>query len=563
MSSRRADAVVDEPGLLDYVRILWRHKVLILLTVVIAVAAMVGIDHTRTKVYQGTAQVLFTMQGQPAATAATVPVTTDLQLVDSAPVQALVAKQLGLPKAPKVAVTEVGTTNVANVAVSSTDPAFAAKAANAYARAYITVGTNQYLSQELATERQIQDRLGSVQTQVTSLNAKLSGLPLTGTASTSLQARLSNLYSQESYLQQQLGQIQIVTAEYSSAGQLVTSATVPTAPVSPKKAEDAILAGLVGLLLGIGLALLRDHFDDRLRSAEDLENASGGLPTIGLIPAVRDWRDHFDPLLVSALRPHSPAAEAYRTLRTSVQFMSLERPVKLLQITSAAAAEGKTTTAANVAYTMADAGQRVALVDCDLRRPRVHEFYGLANTVGLTSVMAGTTTLDEALHQAPNEANLFILGSGPIPPNPAELLAGERVGQIFNELLARFDIVILDSSPVLPVTDPLALAARADAVLIVASAGVTTTRSIERTIELLGRVDARVIGTVFNRAPQSREYYGAGYGYGYGYFSEHANGNGKDPAVAAAANGNGKVAPSSLGARLATTMRRSRRDEQG
>lgn len=524
-----------EPGLLDYLRILWRHKALVLVTFVVCVAAMVGVDHTRTKVYQGTANLLFQLQGSQASTGATVPVTTDLQVVTSQPVQDVVAKMLG-EKAPKATVTEVGTTNVAAINVRSTSPAFAARAANAYAHAYITVQTEQFVSQQLATERQIQSHLTTLQGEVTTVNNQLNGItpPKNGVApaETNLQAQLTNLYSQISYLQQQLGQVQLVTAQYSSAAQLVTPAIVPTKPVSPKKTEDAILAGIVGLLLGIGLALLRDHFDDRLRSSEDLEAAADGLPAIGLVPAVRDWRDRSSAFLISQSRPRSPAAEAYRTLRTSVQFMSLERPVRLLQVTSPAAAEGKTTTSANLAYAMAEAGQRVVLVDCDLRRPRVHTFFGCGNERGVTSILLGTHTFEECLRPVPGHETLAILPSGPIPPNPAELLAGEQAAQLFQRLLEDADVVVLDSSPVLPVTDSIALAARVDGVLLVAAAGTSTTRAVARSLELLARVDARIIGTVLNRAPEGGgyAYYRSRYGYGYGY--------GPEP-VAAASGGNG------------------------
>lgn len=500
---------------------------------VVAGAAALSIDQVRAKVYQGTAEVLFTLQGQAASTSATVPVTTDLQLVDGAPEQAVVAQDLHLGKAPKVTVTEVGTTNVAQIAVRSPNASFATKAANDFANAYIHVQTTQFVSSQLQTEKQIQGRISALQAQITNVTDQLSATSASSSSSspTQLQAQLTNLYSQQTYLQQQLGQVQLATAQDSSAGQLVTPAVVNHSPVSPKKVEDLLLAVLVGLLLGIGLALLRDHFDDRIRGAEDLEEATSGLPTIGLVPAVRDWRERAAPFLVSSRRPRSPAAEAYRTLRTSVQFMALERPVKLLQVTSPAASEGKTTTSANLAYTMAEAGQHVVLIDCDLRRPRVHEFFGLSNDNGLTSVLTGHATFDEALHKAPGMPNLLIFSSGPIPPNPAEILAGERAAKLFRTLSETVDVVILDSSPVLPVTDAIALAARVDGVLLVATAGVSTERGVSRTLELLGRVDARVVGTVLNRAPEGGGYsyyryrYGSAYGYGE-TAPKNGNGNG-------------------------------------
>ena len=521
-----------EPGLLDYLRILWRHKVVIALTMAVATAAAVALDEARTPTYQGTAQILFTFQGTsgstPSAGLSAADVATDIELIQSAPVQAAVAKTLH-SAAPTVTATEVGTTNVAQIAVRSTSPAFAAAAANAYARAYIQVTTQDYVNSQLSTERQIQIQITAVQKQIDAITT-------TPGAATSPQgqAQLSGLYTELSSLQQQLSQLQVTTAQGASAGQLVVPAVPSSVPVSPKRAQDAVVAAGVGLLLGLGLALLRDHVDDRIRDVDDLEEAAGGLPTIGLIPALPEWRDRKTPFLVTSERPRSPAAEAYRALRTSIKFMALERPVKTLQVTSPGATEGKTTTSANLAYAMAESGQRVVLVDCDLRRPRVHEFFHLPNEVGLTSILLGETPVEEALvpvRGKEGHEGLMVLPSGGIPPNPSELLSGERAASLFRHLAESADIVILDSSPVLPVTDAVVLAARVDGVLLVAAAGISTARALTRSLELLARVDAPLVGTVLNRDPEAASY---GYGYRYGYNSppEPAYGSGNG-------NGNG------------------------
>ncbi len=535
-----------EPSLLDYLRILWRHKLLIVLTVVVTTGTVVVLDQVRTRTYQGTAQILFTLQGASSSSSSSssgaltpAAVATDIDLIQSTPVEAAVAKTLHTA-APVVSATEVGTTNVAQIAVRSSSPAFAAAAANAYARAYIHVTTADYINAQLATESQIQGQITSVQAHITTIT-------LTPGSATSPQdqAQLTGLYAQLSTLQQQLSQAQLATAQGASAGQLVVPAVPNPVPVSPKRTEDAVIAIGVGLLLGIGFALLRDHLDDRIRDVDDLEQAAGGLPTIGLIPSLPDWRDRKAPYLVTAERPRSPAAEAYRSLRTSIKFMAAERPVKILQITSPGANEGKTTTSANLAYAMAESGQRVVLVDCDLRRPRVHEFFGLTNEVGLTSVLLGETPVEDALVAVPGATCLSVLPSGPIPPNPSELLSGERTAALLGKLADSADVVVLDSSPVLPVTDAVVLAARADGVLLVAAAGISTAQSLTRSLELLDRVDARLIGTVFNRAPETAAYR---YGYSYGYGQTNANGNTKETA-----NGNGNGKPRevpSLGAGL-------------
>jgi capsular exopolysaccharide synthesis family protein len=439
-------------------------------------------------------------------------------------------------------VTEVGTTNVAQIAVRSTDPVFAAAAANAYATAYINVSTNDYLSSQAAAEKEIQAQINTEQAQINALEQ--------APATSQTQAQIAGLTNEVAALNSQLTQLQLVTAQGANAGELVVRAVPDYVPVSPKRVQDAVIAAAVGLLLGLGFALLRDHLDDRIRDAADLENAASGLPTVGLIPPLPDWRDRKSPFLVSAERPRSPAAEAYRALRTSVKFMGVERPVKLLQVTSPGATEGKTTTAANLAYAMAGSNQRVVLVDCDLRRPRVHEFFHLPNTVGLTSFLLGDTPIEAALQRVPGNPGLVVLPSGPIPPNPSELLSGDRAAWLFQYLADSADVVVLDSSPVLPVTDAVVLAARVDGVLLVAAAGVSTARGVNASLELLGRVDARVVGTVLNRAPEATGAYGYGYGYAYGgrYSATyepgaHGNGNGNGHGT-----GNGNGAGNSNGA---------------
>jgi len=526
-----------EPGLLDYLRILWRHKFVIALTMVAATGAVVALDQARTPTYQGTAQILFTFQGTSGSASSaglsSADVATDIELIQSAPVQAAVAKTVHTT-APAVTATEVGTTNVAQIAVRSTSPDFAAAAANAYARSYIQITTQDYVNSQLATERQIEAQITTVQNQINTITKTAASA-----TSSPAQAQLSGLYTELSSLQQQLSQVQVTTTQGASAGQLVVPAVPDTVPVSPKRVQDAVIAAGLGLLLGLGFALLRDHLDDRIRDADDLEEATGGLPTIGLIPALPEWRDRKNPFLVTSERPRSPAAEAYRALRTSVKFMALERPVKILQVTSPGATEGKTTTSANLAYAMAESGQRVVLVDCDLRRPRVHEFFDLPNEVGLTSCLLGETQIEEALLRVRGNEGLLVLPSGAIPPNPSELLSGERAALLFRHLAESADIVILDSSPVLPVTDAVVLAARVDGVLLVAAAGISTARALTRSLEVLGRVDAPVVGTVLNRDPETASY---GYGYRYGsnaaYEPTQANGN-QNVTVTVNGNGNG------------------------
>ena len=200
--------------------------------------------------------------------------------------------------------------------------------------------------------------------------------------------------------------------------------------------------------------------------------------------------------------PESAASESFRSLRTSIRFLHLGRSARVLQVTSPSAGEGKTSTLANLAVTMAGTGQRVCVVCCDLRRPRLHEFFGKDRSVGFSSVITGTP-LVEALQPVEAVPGLYLLAAGPTPPNPAELLASDPVNQIFADLKATFDLVLVDSPPLLPVTDAAVLSWHADVVLMVVSAGRTTRRALSRAAEVLEQVKAPVAGLVVNRAPSS------------------------------------------------------------
>jgi capsular exopolysaccharide synthesis family protein len=310
---------------------------------------------------------------------------------------------------------------------------------------------------------------------------------------------------------------------------------VPAKPADPKKVFNVILAVIVGLGVGIAVAFLLEYYDESIRTKEDLERETMGLPTLGLIPVVPDWRKSSEAYLVSRRSPTSPAAESYRSLRTSIQFLGLDRSVRTLQFTSPNAADGKSTTLANIAVIMAQADQKVVAVCCDLRRPRLNEFFGLSNSVGFTSVLLGAATLEEALQPVPDIPGLYVLASGPVPPNPSELLSDRRTQSIFEELADLADIVLVDSPPVLAVTDAAVIASKVDGVLLVSSVGMASRRNVSRSLEVLSRVQAPVIGTVLNRFSDTDQYpY-----YRYSYSSIPSRSAPFPPAPGPRSNGSG------------------------
>jgi capsular exopolysaccharide synthesis family protein len=520
-----AGSAVQEADLWSYLRILWRRKWLILLVTVLGGVAAAGFADQQTRQYRATADTLL-QSGSPAASILSpsggpadltpADVATQIQVATSAPVQQAVAAKLHEP-APPVGVSEIGQTNVIQIAATNPDPAVAAKVANAYANAYVDFRRNQDVNAALSAESALQAQLNSVQAQIASLQAAASssgtnsGISTTTTTS----PQLSSLYAQQTTLQSQLSQLQASTSLQTGAVELITPASVPKVPSSPDIKRTGIIGLVVGLILGAGGVLLAEAVDDRIRNQEELAQAAPGIPLLGMVPAVPGKRPQGEPLLPSIAAPSSLAAEAYRQLRTSLQFLDVDREWKLVQVTSPVQGEGKTTTVTNLAIMLAEAGRRTLLVDADLRRPQLHEYFGLQPGSGLTNVLLGEVTLEDAVQKVKDLPQLRLLASGPIPPNPAELITGDAMGRLLAELRsANAEAVLFDTPPVLPVADALALAPRVDATLVVVQAGRTRAKGLGQALERLEQVNAHVSGLVLNALRRQRT---AGYAYGYYY----------------------------------------------
>jgi capsular exopolysaccharide synthesis family protein len=292
---------------------------------------------------------------------------------------------------------------------------------------------------------------------------------------------------------------------------VVKQADLPDQPVSPRTRLNVALGLLLGLAAGLGLAVFRESLDTTVKRLEDIHPLTGA-GTLGMIAYDGDAAKH---PLITAVDPSSTRSESFRTLRTNLQFVDIDRPPRTVVVTSAVAGEGKSTTACNLAITLAQAGIRVALVEADLRRPKVSEYLGVEGSVGLTSVLIGRVGLDDAL-QSWGRNGLAVLASGPIPPNPSELLGTAHMVNLLRQLQERFDVVIIDAPPLLPVTDAAVLSRICDGAVLVVRYGKTRREQLERTARALRAVDARILGTVVNMAPtKGPDAYAYGYGYGY------------------------------------------------
>jgi succinoglycan biosynthesis transport protein ExoP len=499
------------PDLRDYGRTVWLHRWLITATVVVAVGAAVGLSVIQTPVYQATAQLIIQRSStldtsQQDAQRAERNVDTETAVLRSRAVQD--AAEAKLRHKPDISVSSTATSDVVSVSARSTNAERAAVDASDYAAVYVDLRRKQNIDDLVQAGAQVQTKIAAVDRRIGRLRV---GSP-----------EFTTLEQQRAFLQQQLDQLQI-SANLNQVGgaRLLAEADVPHTPVSPKPVRNAAIAFLLGLLLGIGLAFLREYLDDTITSREDLERSAEELPVLGQIPRVAHWSDRETPYVVSLAAPHSPAAEGYRTLRTALQFLDVDHTFHSIQVTSAQTDEGKSTTLANLAVAFARAGRRVTIVCCDFRRPRIHEFFGLSNAVGFTSVMLGTASLFDALQRVPDDPNLVLLSTGPPPPNPSELLSSAAAREVIAVLEKSSDLVLVDSPPVLPVSDALIVSGMVDATLLVASAKASSRRGLHRSVEVLRQVSAPLVGTVLNNT-EAAEGYGA---YGYGIFEPAANGS--------------------------------------
>lgn len=287
-------------------------------------------------------------------------------------------------------------------------------------------------------------------------------------------------------------------------------ASIPEHPVVPRTNRNIAVSLLLGLALGVGLAVLRDMLDNTVKNRETLEEITGA-GIVGSIPLDKERRTH---PAISFDYDNSGIAEAFRKLRTNLQFLAIDNPPRVIVLTSSMPSEGKSTTAINIALALAEAEHSVVLVDGDMRRPMLHKYLDLVGPVGFSTVLSGAASLDEAL-QKTRFPGLTVLTSGAVPPNPSELLGSQSARSLLNELRQQFDYVIVDSTPLLAVTDAAILAAASDGVLIMARFGQTKRDQLAHAVGNLQSVGAPLLGAVFTMVPARGS---SSYNYSYSYY---------------------------------------------
>ena len=533
----------------EYAAIIWRWLWLIVLGTLLAGTTAFIVSRRMTPIYQASTTLLINQARNPGTPSYQDILTSEriaktyAELLTRRPVIEEVATRLGLAlengelSDVELDVKPLRDTMLIELTAESPSPQLAAEVANTLPAVFIeqneAIQTARFASSKANLSRELEALSQKIEETQAAINAleKEADTPEKQAELTRLQSSLTQYQNTYANLLQSYENLRLAEAQSMDTITVIEPATVPERPVRPRVRLNTLLAAIVGAMLATGTAFLIEYLDDTLKTPSDLREILG-LPWLGSIARIpgSGFREH----LIAAKEPRHPISEAFRTLRTNLQFSALDRPLKTLVVTSANPSEGKTTTAANLAVVMAQAGLSVILVDADLRRPRLHELFEVSNSRGLTdAVLHGNPSPTDYVRETKIQG-LRLLTSGQLPPNPAELLGSRRMQQLIEHLKNEADVVIFDAPPTLPVTDAAVLGRQVDGVLLVVDAGETRREAALHSVETLRKVNANILGAALNRLSRgSRGYY---YQYGYYYYSD-----GSDKGARRGENGAGNL----------------------
>jgi capsular exopolysaccharide synthesis family protein len=561
----------------EYAGLLWRWAWLLILLALLAGGTAYYLSNKQTPLYQASALAM--INAAPSSADSAYYVTLGQSLADSysklmttLSFRDSVAQLLGFPYLPgSVQVTPITNTQLLYVTVTDTDPVRAALIANTLVTVFNEqiqadqatryADSEQNLKTQMdALDQQIQTSLADlavlgqeIQDDDTTLTALLTPDNITRTQQeldqrasliqqiqSTLQSRLSQQAQMQGTLQnyrysyslllQSYESIRLAESQSSSGVLLKDPAVPPGAPIQPQPFRSAMLAAVVGLFLGAGIVFLIEFLDDSLRDPQEITR-KWGIPVLGMIVNFESKNGNE---LITEKQPRSPVSEAFRSLRTNLQFTSVTSPLHTLLVTSPSPEDGKTTIVGNLACVFAQVGRKVVVVDSDLRRPALHKLFERPNRFGLTDQFIHPQEYLNGAVQPTEIKNLYLLSSGSLPPNPSELISSHRMVEIIQSLEAQYEVVFLDAPPSLVVTDANVLANHADGVILVIRPSTTKRAAIKHTIEQLAQVKANIVGVVLNgvdvrktRYSYYRGYYNK-YGRGYAYYWDgRSSGTGK------------------------------------
>lgn len=510
------DDATPQMTLRDYTAIVVRRRVTVLVVLVVCLAAAAAVVGSTDRLYRASARAVVRStsssavfgSSNPSVTEARRRISNEIAVIEGVEVRQRVRDALGLATLPPRAEgSSSAVDDIVSVAVVSSDPDLAAATANAYIDAYNAMKREQVVAGLARAVEELQGQITRLQVDIDDIDTSLAVDGISDQDRDRYESSRRELVAQQAVFQRTLDQRQVDSNLVDDPAQLVEPALAPTAPFQPTPLRTGLLGLFAGLVLGIAAALARDRFDQSIKEPSDIVKVGTVLPLLARVPpSTVDGSK-----AIAVLRGNEAGLENYRSLRTNMQFVAVDRDVKVVQVTSAIPGEGKTTTASNLAIVMAQTDAKVLLLDADLRKPMVHEAFGLAASTGLVDVLIGAP-LDAVLQRVTD--HLDVLPAGRVPVNPSEMLSSRRMGEVIGELRDRYDFIVVDSAPVLPVSDAAALSRHVDAVLTVVQVGRATVPQVRQAIATLDQVQAPLIGLVLNRVRSARE---ANYGYGYGY----------------------------------------------
>ncbi|WP_287152552.1 polysaccharide biosynthesis tyrosine autokinase [Candidatus Solincola tengchongensis] len=416
----------------------------------------------------------------------------------------------------RVKVDRTQNTNVFQIIFTDHNPMLARDVAQAYADEYIE-------DRQLSAIKQISEARQEVWNRITELEAQIQDIAqrvkqyTKETIPPELEAEASQAVNLWATLYEKYMSLRIAEALEQRGLEIIETAE-PGEKVSPRTTRNAVLALFLGLILGVGLAFLADYLDVTLKTREDFEHHYG-TSIIGEIPGFGTSPEE-EREIIYFTAPDSSAAEGFRNLRTNVQFLNLEGETRVIMVTSASPEEGKTSVAVNLGAALSEMGKKVLVMEADLRRPVLDEFMVEKPAKGLTEVLAGAAGIEEAVISVGN-TNFHLMICGVKPPNPAEMVASQSMRNLLERLRGDYDYVIVDSPPVLSVSDSVAMAPMMDGIILVASHGIAEREAARRTVELLSKVNARLLGLVINNVEAAGRY---GYGYYYAPYYRYSYG---------------------------------------
>lgn len=517
----------------QYFAVIWKWLWLIVLGTLLASGTAYLVSRNMAPIYRASTTLLINQARNPSYTDYSSLITSErlaktyAELLTKRPVLEEVASRLGLETEETgegtlpadIDVRPVRDTQLIELSVEGDDPGLAMEIANTLPEVFIEQNAEMQVSRFASSKENLAEQLVAIESDMEATQKAINDLqssdsPADQAELARLQTTLTQYQNNYASLLNSYEAIRLAEAQAIDNVVVAEPAEVPLHPVKPRKLQNTLLAAVVGCMLAVGVAFLIEYLDDTIKTSEDVGQALG-LSTLGAITRFHSTDEKYR--LISAAHPRSPISEAYRALRTNIQFSAVDKPLRTLLITSTNPVEGKSTTVANLGVVMAQAGLSVIVVDSDLRRPSLHQFFEVSRNPGLTNALLDKDPIPDGYLQATEVENLRVLASGPLPPNPSELLNSQRMRELIEQLKGEADVLLFDSPPILAVTDASILANQVDGVLLVVDSGTTRREVAQRGRGQLDKVGGNLLGVALNKLSHRGA---GGYYYYYSYSSE-------------------------------------------